>query len=326
MKDSLGRRINYLRISVTDRCNLRCRYCMPEEGIEKKSHLDMLSLEEIYEVVKACTELGTDKIRITGGEPLVRKGLTGLIEKITALPGIKDVALTTNGVLLGEMAGQLKRAGLKRINVSLDTMDEERYGYITRGGSLKAVLDGIHKALEVGLVPVKVNTVLTKGFNEDEIGDFIKLTMKENIDVRFIELMPLGNAAGFAAEHYLPNAVVLERFKELEPIEAEDKSSPAMYYRLPGAKGKVGLINPISHQFCDNCNRIRLTADGKLKPCLHSDKEIDVKSLLRAEDSIGKEGALKQAIMEAVKVKPGHHTLNDLYNKPVARDMYTIGG
>lgn len=326
MKDSLGRSINYLRISVTDRCNLRCRYCMPEEGIEKKSHLDMLTLEEIYEVVKACTELGTDKIRITGGEPLVRKGLSGLVEKITALPGVKDVALTTNGILLGEMAGELKKTGLKRINVSLDTMDEKKYEYITRGGKLKAVLDGIHEALEVGLVPVKINTVLTKDFNEDEIGDFIKLTMNESIDVRFIELMPLGNAAGFAAEHYLPNAMVLERFKELEPIEAEDKSSPAMYYRLPGAKGRVGLINPISHKFCSNCNRIRLTADGKLKPCLHSNKEIDVRSLLRAEDSIAKKGALQKAIIEAIQVKPGHHTLNDLYNTPVTRDMYTIGG
>lgn len=326
MKDSLGRSINYLRISVTDRCNLRCRYCMPEEGIEKKSHLDMLTLEEIFEVVKACTELGTDKIRITGGEPLVRKGLTGLVEKITALPGVKDVALTTNGILLGEMAGELKKAGLKRINVSLDTMDEKKYEYITRGGKLKAVLDGIHEALKVGLVPVKINTVLTKDFNEEEIGDFIKLTMNESIDVRFIELMPLGNAAGFAAEHYLPNAMVLERFRELEPIEAEDKSSPAMYYRLPGAKGRVGLINPISHKFCSNCNRIRLTADGKLKPCLHSNKEIDVKSLLRAEDSVREKGALQQAIIEAIQVKPGHHTLNDLYNKPVTRDMNTIGG
>ncbi len=326
MKDSLGRSINYLRISVTDRCNLRCRYCMPEEGIEKKSHLDMLTLEEIFEVVKACTELGTDKIRITGGEPLVRKGLTGLVEKITALPGVKDVALTTNGVLLGEMAHDLKKAGLKRINVSLDTMDEKKYEYITRGGKLKTVLDGIHEALEVGLVPVKINTVLTKDFNEDEIGDFIKLTMNESIDVRFIELMPLGNAAGFAAEHYLANAVVLERFKELEPIEAEDKSSPAMYYKLPGAKGRVGLINPISHKFCNSCNRIRLTADGKLKPCLHSNKEIDVKSLLRAEDSVGKKEALQQAITEAIQVKPGHHTLNDLYNTPITRDMYTIGG
>ncbi len=326
MKDGLGRRINYLRISVTDRCNLRCRYCMPEEGIEKKDHQEMLTLEEIFEVVKVCAELGTDKIRITGGEPLVRKGLTGLIEKITALSGIKDIALTTNGVLLGQMAGDLRTAGLKRINVSLDTMDAEKYEYITRGGNVKAVLEGIEAALKAGLVPIKINTVLTKGFNEDEIGDFIRLTLNENIDVRFIELMPLGHASGFAAEHYLPNTEVLERFKELEQIEAEDKSSPAQYYRLPGAKGRVGLINPISHAFCSSCNRIRLTADGKLKPCLHSDMEIDIRKVLRDEKNTDKFQAVREAVIEAIQAKPRKHTLNDLHNKPVKRDMYTIGG
>lgn len=326
MKDGLGRNINYLRISVTDRCNLRCLYCMPPEGIEKKGHLEMLTLEEIFEVVKVCADLGTDKIRITGGEPLVRKGLVGLIEKITALDSIRDIALTTNGVLLGQMAGDLRKAGLKRINVSLDTMDEKKYEYITRGGNIKAVLEGIEEAVKVGLVPVKINTVLTKGFNEDEIGDFIKLTLSENIDVRFIELMPLGQAAGFAAGHYLPNTAVLERFGELEPAEAVDKSSPAKYYKLSGAKGRVGLINPISHKFCDNCNRIRLTADGKLKPCLHSDKEIDIRGILRDEKADDKYQALQEAITEAIQAKPKHHTLNDLCNKPIERDMYTIGG
>lgn len=326
MKDGLGRNINYLRISVTDRCNLRCRYCMPEEGIEKKGHQEMLTLEEIFEVVRVCADLGTDKIRITGGEPLVRKGLIGLIEKITALSGIKDIALTTNGVLLGQMAGDLRKAGLKRINISLDTMDAKKYEYITRGGNVKAVLEGIEAALKTGLVPIKINTVLTKGFNEDEIGDFIRLTLNENIDVRFIELMPLGHASGFAAEHYLPNTEVLERFKELEQVEAEDKSSPAKYYRLPGAKGRVGLINPISHAFCSNCNRIRLTADGKLKPCLHSDMEIDIRKVLRDEKNTDKFQAVRQAVVEAIQAKPRKHTLNDLHNKPVKRDMYTIGG
>lgn len=326
MKDGLGRNINYLRISITDRCNLRCRYCMPAEGIDKKEHLDMLTLEEIFEVVKVCADLGTDKIRLTGGEPLVRKGLTGLIEKITALESIKDLALTTNGVLLKQLAGDLKKAGLKRINVSLDTMDEKKYEYITRGGNIKDVLEGIEEAVKVGLVPVKINTVLVKGFNEDEIGDFIKLTQSENIDVRFIELMPLGQAASFAIEHYLSNTVVLERFGELEPVEAADKSSPARYYKLPGAKGRVGLINPISHKFCDNCNRIRLTADGKLKPCLHSDKEIDIRGILRDVQIEDKYHALQASVSEAIQAKPKHHTLNDLCNKPIERDMYTIGG
>ena len=326
MKDELGRDINYLRISVTDRCNLRCRYCMPEEGIEKKEHLDILSLEEVFEVVKVCADLGTNKIRITGGEPLVRKGLTGLIEKITALKGIKDLALTTNGSLLRRYARELKKAGLKRINISLDTMDDKKYEYLTRGGKLKDVLEGFHEALEVDLKPIKINTVLTKGFNEDEIGDFIRLTQNYDIDVRFIELMPLGHSAGFASEHYIPNLVVLERYKELEPVEAADKSSPAMYYRLPGAKGRVGLINPISHKFCDNCNRLRLTADGKLKPCLHSNLEIDVRGILRDSKADDKQTSLREAVLKAVQAKPGHHTLNDLYNKPIDRDMYTIGG
>lgn len=326
MKDGLGRNINYLRISVTDRCNLRCRYCMPEEGITKKDHIEMLTLEEIFEVVKVCAGMGTDKIRITGGEPLVRKGLTGLIGKISSIGSIKDISLTTNGVLLKKLACELKEAGLKRINISLDTLDEKKYEYMTRGGSIKDVLEGIDEALKVGLKPIKINTVLVKGFNEDEIGDILKLSFDENIDVRFIELMPLGQAAGFASEHYLPNSFVLESFRELEPIDTPDKSSPARYYRLPGAKGRVGLINPISHRFCDNCNRIRLTADGKLKPCLHSNLEIDVKEILRAEQQNDRYAALKIAVEEAISAKPEHHTLNDLSNKPIERDMYKIGG
>jgi len=326
MKDGLGRNINYLRISVTDRCNLRCRYCMPEEGIEKLEHTEVLSLEEIYEVVKVCAGMGTDKIRITGGEPLVRKGLTGLIAKISAIEGIKDIALTTNGVLLKKLAGDLKEAGLKRLNVSLDTMDAKKYAYMTRGGNIKDVMEGIEEALKVGLTPIKINTVLVKGFNEGEIGELIKLSINENIDVRFIELMPLGQAAGFASEQYLPNSFVLESFPELEPVESVDISSPARYYRLPGAQGRIGLINPISHKFCDNCNRIRLTADGKLKPCLHSNMEIDVKEILRNEQLEDKYAALKEAVAEAVCAKPEHHTLNDLYNKPIERDMYKIGG
>lgn len=326
MKDALGRNINYLRISVTDRCNLRCRYCMPEEGIEKKEHMEMLTLEEIFEIVKVCTALGTDKIRITGGEPLVRLGLIGLIEKIAAIDNIKDIALTTNGILLKKLANDLREAGLKRINISLDTMNKEKYRRITRGGDIKYVLEGIDEALKVGLLPIKINTVLIKDFNEDELQDFIKLTLSENIDVRFIELMPLGQAAGFASEHYLPNAKVLERFKELEPVEAVDKSSPAKYYKLPGAIGRVGLINPISHKFCNNCNRLRLTADGKLKPCLHSDKEIDVRGILRNGELNDKYEALKEAVEEAIRTKPEHHTLNDLCSKPIERNMYTIGG
>lgn len=320
MKDTLGRSINYLRISITDRCNLRCRYCMPKEGIFKKGHHDVLSLEETFEVVKTCAELGVNKVRITGGEPLVRIGVTSLIEKISRLESIKDLALTTNGILLGKYAKELKEAGLKRVNISLDTLNEEKYSYITRGGKLEEVLKGIEAAKNVGIQPIKLNTVLIGGFNDDEAEAFIKLTKENPIDVRFIELMPLGQAASWAKKHFVSNSLILDRAKELAPVESDDLSSPAIYYKLPGARGKVGFINPISHAFCGSCNRIRLTADGKLKPCLHSEQEIDVINVIRSK------GNLQEAIVQAINQKPMQHSLNSKDNTPIKRDMYRIGG
>lgn len=320
MKDTLGRNINYLRISVTDRCNLRCMYCMPEDGICKKEHDDILSLEEIYEAVKACSALGISKVRITGGEPLVRKGLTDLISGISALDGIKEIALTTNGILLEQYASELKAAGLNRVNVSLDTLNEEKYSYITRGGKLKDVLRGIKIAEDVGLQPVKLNTVLIGGFNDDEIEDFAAFTANRAVDVRFIELMPIGQAGHWAKKHFISNGTVLERVKELEPVPGDDPSSPAKYYKLPGALGKIGLINPISHAFCGSCNRIRLTADGKFKPCLHSEEEIDVKAAIRNKQN------LQDIIIESINRKPVQHGLNLKGSKPIERDMYRIGG
>lgn len=320
MKDTLGRNINYLRISVTDRCNLRCMYCMPEEGICKKQHQDILSLEEIYEVVKVCSELGVNKVRITGGEPLVRIGITSLIEKISRLENIKDIALTTNGVLLERYSEELKEAGLKRVNISLDTLNEEKYSYITRGGKLNDVMKGIKAAERVGMYPIKLNTVLIGGFNDDEIEAFIELTNESPIEVRFIELMPLGQAAGWAKKHFVSNRLILDRVKELTLVGSEDPSSPATYYKLPGAMGKVGLINPISHAFCGSCNRIRLTADGKLKPCLHSEEEIEVLNVIRGN------GNLKEAIVRAINQKPTQHSLNSKDSNPIKRDMYRIGG
>lgn len=318
MKDTLGRSINYLRISVTDRCNLRCMYCMPEEGICKKRHEDILSLEELYQIAKVFAELGVTKVRITGGEPLVRKGLPQLVENISKLEGIQEIAMTTNGVLLSKYAEELKAAGLNRVNISLDTMNAEKYSYITRGGKLEDVLAGIEAAKQVGLLPVKLNIVLIGGFNDDEIESFVQLTMDRNIDVRFIELMQIGQAAHWAKKHFISNSEILKRVKELQPIQMEDPSSPAKYYRLPGSKGKVGLINPISHAFCGSCNRIRLTADGKLKPCLHSEAEIDIKEALRKGEG------LHDIIKKAIFNKPAHHNLNT--DKPIQRDMYRIGG
>ncbi len=292
---------------------------MPQEGIiDKKCHSDMLTLEEIFEVVKAGASLGVTKIRITGGEPLTRKGLTGLINKISEIESIKDIALTTNGLLLKKYAKELKDAGLNRVNISIDTMNENKYKHITRFGSLNGVLEGIDEARKVSLTPIKLNIVLIGGFNDDEIEDFVNLTINEDIEVRFIELMPIGQASSWAKENFLPNTEVLKKCEGLIPIPRVDKSSPAEYYKLAGAKGKVGLINPISHKFCSNCNRIRLTADGKLKPCLHSNQEIDVKDAIRGNRD------LKEIIIEAIKAKPQEHHLKD--GEIITRDMMQIGG
>lgn len=318
MKDSFGRKINYLRVSLTDRCNLRCRYCMPEEGIDNKlSHQDMLSLEETYDLIKDFVELGIDKIRFTGGEPLVRKGIVELIEKVNKLEGVKEIAMTTNGLLLKDMAQSLKDAGLNRVNISLDTLDEDKYKEITRGGKLSKVLEGIDEAIKVGLTPIKINSVLVGGFNDDEIQDLVDLT-KKGIDIRFIELMPIGEAANFAQEKFISNNKVIEKVNKLIPIEKEDPSSPANYYKLDKASGKVGLINPISCKFCSDCNRVRLTSTGKLKLCLHSNREIDLGRALRD----GKD--IKKIISESIWTKEESHHLED--ENYINRNMNQIGG
>ena len=318
MKDSYGREINYLRISLTDRCNLRCIYCMPEKGIEKVSHEDILTLEEVYEITEAFVDLGINKIRFTGGEPLTRKGIVSLIERVSKLSGVKDLAMTTNGLLLEKFAPSLKEVGLNRVNISLDTLKEEKYTYITRGGKLEEILKGIEEAKKVGLTPIKINTVLIGGFNDDEIIDFVKLTEKEEIDVRFIELMPVGEAAPWAKEKFVSNGIVLDKVKELTQVEREDNSSPAVYYKLPNGKGRVGLINPITCKFCENCNRIRLTSQGKLKLCLHSNKEIDIKEALRNGEDI------KKIITDSILEKEESHKLEE--GKYINRNMNQIGG
>lgn len=318
MKDSFGRNINYLRISITDLCNLRCKYCMPEKGICKVEHKDVLSLEEIYEVARVFVSLGVNKIRLTGGEPLTRKGIVSLVEKIGKLDGIKDLAMTTNGILLKKYAKELKAAGLNRVNISLDTLDEEKYSHITRGGRIKDVLEGIEAAKSVGLTPIKINTVLIGGFNVDEIEDFVNLTKTEDIDVRFIELMPVGEASKWAEENFISNEVILDKVNALEKVERLDPSSPAVYYKLPGAKGRVGIINPISCKFCDYCNRVRLTSKGNLKLCLHSNEEINLKDKLRQGEDIEK------IILSSIKEKPESHHLED--GQYITDSMYQIGG
>lgn len=318
MKDTFGREITYLRISLTDLCNLRCAYCMPPEGVEKREHRQILSLEEIEEIAQEAVRMGVKKIRLTGGEPLVRRGMLSLCRSLKRIPGLRELALTTNGLLLPQMAAELKEAGVDRVNISLDTLDPEKYRRITRGGRLEDALAGIQAARDAGLTPLKLNCVLIGGFNDSEIPALAALTEQEPVEVRFIELMPIGSMAGFGPEAYLPCESVLKRLPQLEPVE-EIRTSAAERFRLPGAAGTVGLIRPLSHCFCDRCNRIRLTADGCLKPCLHSKEEIFIRGLHGP--------ALRQKLEEAVHHKPERHgELSVRVRSEAARDMNQIGG
>ena len=320
MIDNFGREINYLRISVTDRCNLRCRYCMPAEGF---AHLipreEILSFEEIIRLTRAAAQIGIHKIRLTGGEPLVRHSIIDLIREMNRIDGIDEIAITTNAMLLEDMAEDLKEAGVSRVNISLDTFDPDKFREITRGGDLNRVLRGIEAAERVGLTPIKINCVALKGFNDDEFRDFIELTRDRDITVRFIEYMPIGSADPGAFK-YISDQDILAMFPELEPAEQED-FSVSVDYRLPGARGKVGLISAISNHFCATCNKIRLTSDGKIKPCLHSNEEIDMKEVLRT----GTDEEVVEALAETVGHKVEHHLLND-GAAPIIRDMNKIGG
>lgn len=290
---------------------------MPQKGVDKLKHKDIMTLEDTFQVIKIFVDLGIDKIRFTGGEPLVRLGVVDLISRVSKLKGVKEIAMTTNGLLLEKYAKDLKEAGLTRVNISLDSLDEVKYKNITRGGDLQKVLDGIEAAKEVGLTPIKINTVLIGGFNDNEIPSLINLT-RDAIDVRFIELMPIGEAAGFAKERFIPSSRILEAVEDLIPVDAEDKSSPALYYKLPGAKGKVGIINPISCKFCKACNRVRLTSTGLLKLCLHSNREIDLKKAFDNKEDVRK--IIRQGIFSK---EEEHHLEDEAY---ITRNMYQIGG
>lgn len=318
MMDQYQRDIHYLRLSVTDRCNLRCIYCMPECGVEKKDHQDILSFESAIRIVKAASRIGINKVRITGGEPLVRKNIVSLIRQIKAVQGIQSVHMTTNGVLLKSMAKDLIAAGLDRINISLDTLNPVRYSEITRGGQLQTVLDGISEARAVGFENLKLNVVLIGGFNTDELEHFILLN-KQGLDVRFIELMPIGEAATWAKERFV-SADVWLREGGLKPLTVEKSDGPARYYGNQDGTVQMGIINPISSHFCAGCNRIRVTSDGKLKNCLHSDEETDLTPF------IGDEEQLVAVLKQAVHLKPKAHAINEPTFSPIHRDMYKIGG
>jgi len=322
LADSYHRPINYLRISVTDRCNLRCIYCMPPEGIPLMSHEDILRYEEIDLVARAAAELGITKLRLTGGEPLVRAGLTDLVAMLAAIKGIDDISMTTNGVLLERCAVELRKAGLHRVNISLDSVRPERFHKITRMGKLDDVLKGVEAAKEAGLNPVKVNMVVIRGTNDDEISHFALLTLSDAWHVRFIEFMPFMQH-GKKNRFLMPVSEIMARIEALGKLEPSlpNGVGPARYYRFPGAKGTIGFISPVTDCFCQECNRLRLTADGKLRPCLFSDIEIDLRDPLRQGASVED---IKRLIRQAAASKPEKHKL--IAGVTCERFMSQIGG
>ena len=324
LSDSFQRPINYLRISVTDRCNLRCIYCMPSCGVYPMSHRDILTYEEIHTIAQAAAELGISKIRLTGGEPLVRSGLPNLVQMLAHIDGIDDIALTTNGTLLTRYATELKEAGLQRVNVSLDTLKPDKFEFITRHNLFRDVIEGIEVAKSVGLNPVKINVVVMAGINDDEFLDFANKTIDEGWHVRFIELMPLVGE-DTPTPQFIPVSDMrkrLESLGELEPCLPSVGNGPARYFRFPHTKGTIGFITPVSEHFCFQCNRLRLTSDGKLRPCLLAEDEIDLKQPLRNGISSAE---LKRLIKKAVAKKPLRHHLAEGCI-PKDRPMTQVGG
>ena len=317
MIDTYGRQITYLRLSVTELCNLRCRYCMPEDGVCKKRHEDMLTQEEMVMVIRAAAALGISKLRITGGEPLVKTNIVDLCREASKVDGIREICLTTNGILLPKLAAPLRHAGVNRLNISLDTLDADKFRYITRVGELSDALAGIEAALDCGFDKIKINSVLIGGFNDDEIASLAELTRRYPVDVRFIELMPMYDSGDFGPEAFIPYTVVTECLPELEPLPTD--GGVARLYRLPDSLGNIGLISPVSAHFCADCNRIRITADGKIKPCLHSSDEISIKGL----DYDG----MRETIRSAILSKPKWHgELSYSERSQAKRNMNQIGG
>lgn len=333
MKDTHGRTIDYLRISLTDRCNFRCIYCMPEEGVDQLSHKDILRFGEIVEIARVAAQMGIKRLRLTGGEPLVRKGVEHLVRELKDIPGIESIAMTTNGVLLPRMAESLRRAGLSRVNISLDTLDPDQFKRITRRGELEQTLDGIDAALEAGFDPVKINAVTVRSLDQDYLA-FAKLSLDRPLHVRFIEYMPVGESSGtdgcgWGKQDVVPSeelrAIIDERAVEeglgrLHPAAKHRPSGwgPASYYEFEGAQGTVGFISPLSRHFCSECNRLRLSADGRLRPCLFSDEEYDVKTAL----ATGREEDVRRVIAQAIGAKPDEH--HDKVG--TERGMSQIGG
>lgn len=329
--DKFGRVHDYVRISVTDHCNFRCVYCMPAEGMEFRPGESLLTYDEIAETVRVLAEMGVRKVRLTGGEPLTRPNLEGLVAKLNAIPGIRDISLTTNGIFLPKKAVLLREAGLNHVNISLDSMNPERFTRITRGGDVGRVLDAVDACIDAGYNPVKLNVVLMNGINDDEIESFLRLTLERPLHVRFIEYMPIGQDEQGWRDSYLPLNTVLERCIEagwsFEPVEEKGKGNgPAQYFRIAGAMGLFGLIHPVSDHFCTSCNRLRLTAEGSIKPCLYWNDEWSVRKW------IGNDDKLKELFLKALDAKPETHDMAKALSKeeqchtPRVRRMSQIGG
>ncbi|MBC1210120.1 GTP 3',8-cyclase MoaA [Listeria booriae] len=330
LTDRFGRVHDYIRISVTDRCNLRCVYCMPEEGMTFLPHEEVLSKDEIIDFMKIMVGYGIKKVRITGGEPLLRTDIVDIIAGLSAIPEIEDIAVTTNAMYLVKKADALKEAGLTRVNISLDSLQEDRFKTITRGGRLQKVLDGIAKAEEVGFFPIKLNVVLIKGQNDDEILDFLEFTRDKDINIRFIEYMPIGHAGDSWKKQYLSLQTIFDACDEAgfayQPVDSIRGNGPSENFRLEGAKGTFGLIHPVSSHFCASCNRLRLTADGYIKACLYWDEEMNIRPLIKDPEK------LMELVQQSIDNKPESHemaiALQDEMqsHKPTTRRMSQIGG
>ncbi len=329
MIDQWGRKINYMRVSVTDRCNLRCVYCMPLQGVQLRPRDEYLDYDELLRVIDAGLALGIDRIRITGGEPLVRPGLVEFMAKLKPM-GIKDLSLSTNGLLFPAMAEELKQAGLDRVNISLDTLRADRFQKMARlSGDPGPILESVDKAIALGMEPVKLNMVVIRGWNDDEIADMARLTIDKPVHVRYIEVMPFSEAYEFTWENLVPAAEMRQKlmdvYEDLEPVrEGVKGNGPAKYWRIPGAQGTVGFISAVTECFCGDCNRIRLSADGKINPCLGHVHEVDLKPVLRAE-TFNKD-ALMAVMSDAILKKPREHNFDDADADYTLRVMHGIGG
>lgn len=323
--DRYKRTIDYMRISVTDRCNLRCIYCMPSDGVRHIEYKDILKYEEITRVVRVAAKLGVRKIRLTGGEPLFRRNLHVLIDSLNGIEGIEDIGITTNGILLKRYARLLAEAGLKRVNVSLDSLQQDKYYEITRGGDIKNVFDGIMEARNEGLLPVKINMIPIRGINDDEIEDFAMLTKDAPYHVRFIEFMPMAPGKLWAENTYVPTDEIKRRVSSITPLTPVKlrRSGPARYYRMDGAAGVIGFISPVSHYFCDSCNRLRMTSEGKVRPCLFNDTEVNLRSAIR---SGADDDEIERLLRHSIDIKPKRHTISPETSFEHLEPMSRIGG